>query len=685
MRAHTRALLFALLVPLTRSASSVASPPPPSTGVAELVYDGGLKPGWQDWGWGAHDLSSGAAKINLSNYGGWIVHKDGLGSRFGALVFRMQAPSSFGDFLQIKLGYQKDDASYPTIDVGSDRIRPLKDGWVEVNVPWNSLDPAGAPVDRIMIHAKSVVGADWVRFDKIYLTRFDPKAVAAALARAPKRTVKLEVDCKAPDHTISPYIYGVAGGGDLSELGATARRWGGNPTSRYNFLVNALNVGKDWYFENTSSGDYRSFLEEDRKHGMASALTIPMIGWIAKDKTSSGFPVSKLGPQQSTDQWRPDAGNGIGKDGKPIRPGPPTETSVAAPPSLMRAWVQKIVKDDQQSGARSVQMYILDNEPNLWNSTHRDVHPNPLTYDELLDRTIKYGSAIREADPKAVIAGPAEWGWTAYLYSAADAEAGVQNAPDRRAHGDQPLVAWYLKKLHDYEVSKGVKILDVLDLHFYPQAANVFGGGGTDPNTAALRIRSTRALWDLTYPDESWIHDAVRLIPRMKQWIAQNYPGLKTSIGEYNFGGEHHMSGALALAEALGRFGTEGLDYAFYWTFPPKDSPAFWAFRAFRNFDSQGGHFLDRSLSARGGSDVSIFASRDESGKHLVVITLNFDPAKAADAHIALHECGAVASRRKFTYGPHVESMSDDGTKTTSSLDEFLPPYSINVFDVMLK
>jgi hypothetical protein len=154
------------------------------------------------------------------------------------------------------------------------------------------------------------------------------------------------------------------------------------------------------------------------------------------------------------------------------------------------------------------------------------------------------------------------------------------------------------------------------------------------------------------------------------------------SIGEYNFGGEQHMSGALALAEALGRFGTEGIPYAFYWTFPPKNSPAFWAFRAFRNYDGAGARFLDRSVAARMTPDVSIYASRDESGKHVVVITLNKDPEKAARAKISFDGCGALVRRRKFTYGPHTDAITDDGTKSTSELSEFLPPYSINVFDV---
>lgn len=683
LEAVSRNLLATFLsaLALFATARGVNAEPPGKT-AAETAFDGGLRAGWQDWGWGTHDLSGGAAKINFSQYGGLILHRDGLQTRYGGLSFRMHAPNDYGNFLRVRLSYKKDDKAFPDLDVDPAWMKPESGGWVSIAVPWRQLNPAATPFDAITLHAKTQVGSDWVKLDKVVLASFDPKAALAAIANAPARNVTLAVDCKAPDRPISPYVYGIAGDGDWVDLGATIRRWGGNPTTRYNFQTNALNLGKDWYFENVKGGDYRTFLEENRKHGLASALTVPMIGWVAKDTTSSGFPVSVLGAQQSVDQWRQDAGNGLNKSGSPIRPGAPAQTSVTASPSWIKKWIEAIRKEDQKSGARSVHMYILDNEPNLWSETHRDVHPDPLTYDELLDRTIRYATAIREADPQALIAGPAEWGWNGYLYSASDVAAGIERAPDRRAHGDVPLVAWYLKKLREHETKKGTKLLDVFDLHFYPQGRDVFGPAGLDPITAALRLRSTRALWDITYADESWIKDAVRLIPRMKEWVRENAPGLSISIGEYNFGGEQHMSGALALAESLGRFGAEGVPYAFYWTFPPKGSPAFWAFRVFRNYDGAGARFLDRAIATRMTGDVSVYASRDDSGKHMVVVTLNKDPEKSARAKITLDACGTIVRRRKFTYGPHTDAITDDGTKTTSELSELLPPYSINVFDV---
>ena len=114
-----------------------------------------------------------------------------------------------------------------------------------------------------------------------------------------------------------------------------------------------------------------------------------------------------------------------------------------------------------------------------------------MTYEELRDRTIRYGTAIRVADPEALIAGPAEWGWTGYFYSAQDVAKGVNLRPDRFAHGDMPLLPWYLKQLQEYEQKTGLKVLDVLDVHFYPQADKVYGtASNSNFSVAALALYS---------------------------------------------------------------------------------------------------------------------------------------------------------------------------------------------------
>lgn len=654
--------------------------------VAELIYDGRLATGWEDWGWGPHQLptQTGPAKISFAGYGGILVHHVELRERYGAVSFRYRAPPEWSEFLSVslKLG-GTEHAAFPVVQLQMRHLATVGDGWQEALVSWSELNPSNLPVDGISIAARSSVGSDWVQLDKIMLTK--PDAPGEPIA-GPAREVSLQVQCGAATHPISPLIYG-ASSGDWS-AGITTQRIGGNPMTRLNWdLTDTWNTGSDWFFENVKNdaGGLWQWLEAGTSHHVQTALTVPMIGWVAKDGVSVGFPRSKFGTQRKHDEHRPEAGDGFRSDGTMLTPGPPTETSVAAPPEVIARWIRMVRARDDARGERSVSMYLLDNEPSLWNATHRDVHPAPLTYDELLDRTIRYASAVREADPQALIGGPCEWGWTGYFYSGADRENGTGIHSDRRAHGNTALVPWYLQQLASYEKANGKRLLDDLDLHFYPAAQGIYGAGArTDAAGSELRLRSTRALWDRGYRDESWINEPVALIPLMKDWVSKNYPGLKTSIGEWSFGADDHISGALATVEALGRFGQEGLDSAFYWDGPKVGTKTLQAFRAFRDFDGKGGRFQDLSVATRDAEKVSLFASRNPAGDRLVLIVVNEDSLFSVNATIGLDQCGVRLSQRNFSYGATSTTITEQlpvgGDKASTIVS--LPPYSFMVLDI---
>jgi hypothetical protein len=648
--------------------------------VAETIYDGKLGRGWDDWGWGPHQLGSGPARVVFEKFGGILLHHSELAGPYAALSFRYKAPAAWSGFLQVSLRWSgAPDDSFETIRVEPRHEAVLPEGWREVLIDWKELDSARRPIDRVMISSYATVGADWVQLDKILLTK-----LPAGMEVRSSRDIGLRVLCGGAGLPINPLIYG--GSGDSWDSGQSARRIGGNPLTRANWELGAWNVGKDWYFENTGQ-DKTMFqiVSESAKLKRQTALVVPTIGWVAKDTSSFGFPRGDFPEQAAFDPYKADAGNGVRPDGKPIKPGSPLKTSIEAPPALIEKWVRKIADEDKERGSRAVQIYILDNEPSLWNETHRDVRPEPLGYDELLDRTIKYASAIRAADPDALIAGPAEWGWLNYHTSAVDREEGANNK-DRLAHGDKPLVAWYLKALAEHERTTGQRLLDVLDLHFYPAAEGVYEKAKTDTAGSALRLRSSRGLWDPTYVDESWIGEAIRLIPRMKAWVRENYPGRKLMLGEWSFGADDHISGGLAVAEALGRFGQQGLDAAFFWGPLKKDSPVFWAFRAFRDFDGKGARFQDVSLPVQEAPMVSLFASRDERKSRLVLVVINREPAASIEAKIALDGCGPVTSSRMFSYDGGSKALSPGTADASDSgVTAKLTPFSVTVLDLKLQ
>ncbi len=674
-------------------ASPVAVSRPATIELAEVIYDRGLKNGWADWGWASREVTgTGAAKVKFNNFGGWIIAKPGLTGDFGAVVLRVKAPEGEAEFLELRLDDGK-KTPFPRVKVSADNRTDVGDGWVEIYIPMEALNPDGLPFDRVFLQAFRPLDTDWILLDKIGLTKGTPRT-AASYTPLNTTPAAMRIACDGKAIKISPLIYGMAGGeakdASFWKEGETARRWGGNLTSTYNWELNVWNLGKDWFFENKPATPYTTFLADDAANDVATALTVPMLGWVAKDGTSSSYPVSVVGPQQATDQWAPGAGNGhsAAAGNAWLAAGPPSRWSVPATPEWVKRWVTAIRAQDAKTGKRSVAQYILDNEPMLWSETHHDVFPAPLGYDELLERTIQYGTAVREADPDAVIAGPAEWGWTNYFYSAKDRDAsgGFGLHADRRAHGDTPLVEWYLSQLREHEQKTGIRILDVFDLHYYPQEENVYAGGsgGTDRRTAELRLRATRSLWDPSYVDESWIKDTIRLLPRMKEWVDKNYPGRGISIGEWNFGGEGHISGALATAEALGRFAQFGVTSAFYWTVPPAGSPSIQGFLAYRNYDGKGARFLDHYLPTTAGEGTSLFASRDAEGKHVVAVALNLSPDVAYLAKIDVGTCGAVTSHQAFTYMRGLPGFvaRDVVQGGTGEVDQALPPWSITVIDI---
>ncbi|HEY3742913.1 MAG TPA: glycoside hydrolase family 44 protein, partial [Bryobacteraceae bacterium] len=419
----------------------------------------------------------------------------------------------------------------------------------------------------------------------------------------------LSVDASAARHPISPDIYGIndyGNGGLSTELPVGVTRWGGDSTTRYNWLNDSYNAAADWYFtsfpyDNAQpsllpfGSTFDQFVDRNLRGGERPLGTIPMLDWLPSQRTQMcSFSVAKYGLQQQVNPYDADCGNGLKPDGKTHIVNDPADVGTPVDEKFAEAWVNHVVSRYGTAADGGVKFWSLDNEPEWWMSVHIDIHPQPATYDEMLARGIRYAAAVKSVDPSALVTGPVPSGWMGYFYSAADMVAGWNshspwnydtNPVDRIAHGNVPWLDYYLQQMQQYEQQNGVRLLDYLDLHGYLTPNGIaFGeaGGGSD----VLRLTSTRVLWDPNYlfPDPV-INAPPRLIPRMRDWVANNYPGTKIAVTEYNWGAVDDITGAIAQADVMGIFGREGLDMGTMWSPPTQKQPAANAFRMYLNYD----------------------------------------------------------------------------------------------------
>ena len=420
-------------------------------------------------------------------------------------------------------------------------------------------------------------------------------------------------------------------------------------------------------------------------------LTMPMLGWVAtlgpNRQILPGFSTAKYGPQQKTDPYLAAAGNGVKPDGKTLIAGnDPRDANVPATPEFQRGWLAHLTGKWGKAAGGGVGYYLYDNEPSLWHTTHRDAHPQGETMDEIRNDIVAYGTMVKAADPNAKLLGPEEWGWRGYLYSGADQQ--YQDSqhssghPDRDAHGGLDLIPWLLTQLHQHQRQTGQRLLDYLTVHIYPQGGE--GGDDVTAQTQRLRNRSTRALWDPAYTDESWIKANIMLIPRLKAWVKAYYPGTKIGITEYNWGAEDSIGGATAQADILGIFGREGLDLATRWTTPTTTSPTFKAIQMYRNYDGKKSGFGDIGVSDTVPSPdtLSSFAAVRTSDHALTVMVINKSLSGPTSVSLALsHFAGTKATAWQLT-GANTLTRLPDTAVLGGRLSAALPAQSITLFVV---
>ncbi len=472
--------------------------------------------------------------------------------------------------------------------------------------------------------------------------------------------VVLTIDSGAAAHLISPDIYGYnADTIANSAPGTTLLRRGGNRWTAYNWETNASNAGSDFNFENDNylgggslpAGALVASINSAANANASILVTIPIQGWVAADENGV---VETTAPNSK--RFFPTA--------------PRKADSLSLTPDLTDG---RVFNDEfahalatNWSGASSLR-FSLDNEPDLWSTSHAEIEKSAVTYAELFDKSIGAASALRDVAATALIHGPVSYGWSGFVT--------FQNASD--ANG-RDFISTYLSTMEAESRAQGRRLLNALDLHWYSEAT---GGGvrviaANDTATVqAARVQAPRSLYDSSYVETSWITQdstngaAINLLPRMLGKIAASFPGTRLSLSEYSHGGGDDISGAIAEADSLGIFGAQGIDSAAYWPLLADESFTSGAFRIFRNYDGSGSTFGDTSISATSSNLALVSAYASMNAGHpekLITVLINRDTSSHV-ARLLIHHTQQMQTQTVWQITKANQSGSTVTPKLVSS------------------
>lgn len=436
---------------------------------------------------------------------------------------------------------------------------------------------------------------------------------------------------------ISPYIYGINSYSGVPGAPAhlTFDRAGGNRWTAYNWETNASNAGLDYLYENDnflSSSNVpaeavRAFVAGDQSAGLASLMTIQLQGLVSADE--SGI-VSVVNPPDMT-RFKTVVDKKSTVSSVPFTTSPDTSDAYVYMDEFLWAMDQKLLGIFGTNPILPT-FVSLDNEPELWNTTHLEVQGStPVSSDNYIAKTITLTKALKDQFPNLVIFGPVHYGFQGIYNWQGELNAtptGTNWFPDK-----------YLQALQTASTAYGKPLVDVYDFHWYPE---IYDSGGTriidmtgttlTDAQVQLIVQGPRDLWDPTFHDDNnsnpWIYQElgnspIQIVPRVQAKIDAEFPAMKgLSITEYEGGGWNHIAGTIAEADMLGVFGAQGLFAANLW--PPNGTTYDYAlagFRVFRGFDGANASFGDTSLQATSSdmAKVAVYASSDSTVSGRVV------------------------------------------------------------------
>jgi len=268
----------------------------------------------------------------------------------------------------------------------------------------------------------------------------------------------------------------------------------------------------------------------------------------------------------------------------------------------------------------------MDNEPEVWNATHDDVVPDPITAEDYLQKYFAVAKKARAKMPGIKLLGPVstnEWQW--YNWN-----------NDRIQSGGKYYVwlEYFIKRVAEEQKSSGVRLLDVIDLHFYP------GEAGSSDIVHLHRIWFDRAY---NYPgangvkragSSGWDNGITReyVFGRCRDWLVKHMGpdhGVTFGVSEIGIKGDDPNVTASWYASTLGVFMDQGVEVFTPWEW----KIGMWEVL---HLFSRYGKTVRVSSVSNDSLNVSAYPTRNEAGDSLTVILVNRNVSQSRDATVSL-------------------------------------------------
>jgi hypothetical protein len=331
----------------------------------------------------------------------------------------------------------------------------------------------------------------------------------------------------------------------------------------------------------------------------------------------------------------------------------------------------------------SLTYWSMDNEIEIWSGTHDDVMPAQESAEAFMQQYFAVAKKARQLFPEIKLVGPVpanEWQW--YNWQGGITQDGKKYT----------WLEYFIKRIAEEQQASGVRLLDVLDIHFYPASTNAteivqFHRVFFDKNYSypeALGVKNISGTWDDTQNKEY-------IFERCKTWLDQYIGtghGVTFGVSETGISQVNANTSAVWYAGMLGEFIRHPEVEIFSpWTW----QVGMWeVLHLYARYNKT--HYAKATSSDE--TSVSAYPTINESGDSITVVlvnraatsktaTVNFSGFNLADQSFDVLKLSSLTSSETFVSHQTNALVKSSITPSQNALNVTLP--SMSVTSILLK